>query len=336
MAACMIDKVFQTYERLSPPAFTKLVLRSVLAFTLLLILGLVFIPWQQTTQGDGKIISLDPNDRIQEINSLVSGRIFRWFVQDGSLVKKDDPIVEIVDNDPLFVNRLAKETEAKRKKFELAKSASTTANRDYERQRDLFERGLTSRKIYEKAYIDYQKLLSDMAAAEAELAKAENTLSRQEVRIIKAPTDGTILKVISGSQSLVIKEGESVATMMPLTHKLAAEVYISGNDLSLVKKGRKARLQFEGWPAIQFSGWPQSSVGTYGGTVEFIDPSTTKPGAFRVVIVPDALDHPWPDSSLLRQGMRVHAWILLDNVRLGYEIWRRFNGFPLASIAEKP
>jgi hypothetical protein len=30
----------------------------------------------------------------------------------------------------------------------------------------------------------------------------------------------------------------------------------------------------------------------------------------------------------LRQGVRANGWILLDEVRLGYELWRQFNGFP--------
>jgi hypothetical protein len=26
--------------------------------------------------------------------------------------------------------------------------------------------------------------------------------------------------------------------------------------------------------------------------------------------------------------VRANGWVLLDSVRLGYELWRRFNGFP--------
>ena len=35
----------------------------------------------------------------------------------------------------------------------------------------------------------------------------------------------------------------------------------------------------------------------------------------------------------LRQGVRANGWILLDQVSLGFEIWRQFNGFPPATTA---
>ena len=46
-----------------------------------------------------------------------------------------------------------------------------------------------------------------------------------------------------------------------------------------------------------------------------------------VVVRTDNAD-PWPTGLYLRQGVRVNGWVLLDQVKLGYELWRRFNGFP--------
>jgi len=36
----------------------------------------------------------------------------------------------------------------------------------------------------------------------------------------------------------------------------------------------------------------------------------------------------WPDAKFLRQGNQVVGWVFLNRVPLGYEIWRRLNGFP--------
>ncbi len=36
---------------------------------------LLFTPWVQTTSGFGSVTALNPNDRLQEINALVPGRI---------------------------------------------------------------------------------------------------------------------------------------------------------------------------------------------------------------------------------------------------------------------
>ncbi|BCD91840.1 hypothetical protein fh0823_19790 [Francisella halioticida] len=32
---------------------------------------------------------------------------------------------------------------------------------------------------------------------------------------------------------------------------------------------------------------------------------------------------------MLRLGTKVHGWVLLNNVSLGYELWRRYNGFSI-------
>jgi hypothetical protein len=46
----------------------------------------------------------------------------------------------------------------------------------------------------------------------------------------------------------------------------------------------------------------------------------------------------WPDQQMLRQGNQAIGWVFLNRVPLGYEIWRRLNGFPpvLAPGGKKP
>jgi hypothetical protein len=59
-----------------------------------------------------------------------------------------------------------------------------------------------------------------------------------------------------------------------------------------------------------------------------IDPSDDGKGSFRVLVFPDPDDRAWPQSYYLRQGVRVKGWVLLNQVPLGYELWRKFNDFP--------
>jgi hypothetical protein len=103
----------------------------------------------------------------------------------------------------------------------------------------------------------------------------------------------------------------------------------------LVTTGHPVRLLFEGWPAVQFVGLPGVSRGTFGGKVAFIDPTDDGKGKFRVVVVPDDEDAPWPDADHLRQGNRAKGLIVLRRVTAGYELWRRINAFPLPPEVEK-
>ncbi|MGB1276876.1 MAG: hypothetical protein ACPG77_14115 [Nannocystaceae bacterium] len=61
--------------------------------------------------------------------------------------------------------------------------------------------------------------------------------------------------------------------------------------------------------------------------VAFVDATDNGQGQFRVVVVPEA-GTTWPDAQYLRQGVRANGWVLLNQVQLGYELWRQFNGFP--------
>jgi multidrug resistance efflux pump len=190
-----------------------------------------------------------------------------------------------------------------------------------------------------KAQIDISKTREEISKIKNDLVKLKTQLSRQETQDVVAPRDGYIMRLMAYDKSAIVKQGDTLFTIVPETDKPAVQVWVSGNDAPLIAPGRHVRLQFEGWPAAQFSGWPSVAIGTFGGTVALVDPTDDGAGKFRVVVTPDEQDGAWPNYPYLRQGVRVHSWVLLDQVALGYEVWRRMNGFPpsLKSKAdEKP
>ena len=88
-------------------------------------------------------------------------------------------------------------------------------------------------------------------------------------------------------------------------------------------------LQFEGWAAVQFASYPEAATGTFEGRVYLVDPTSDGHGKFRILVEP-APGATWPDEAFLRQGVRAQGWVILNEVRLGYEVWRLLNGFPPA------
>ncbi len=180
----------------------------------------------------------------------------------------------------------------------------------------------------EKSRSELAKSREELHYAEAERLKLETRLARQGSQQIIAPRDGTIFRLVANPGAEVVKPGDPVAILIPSTRQRAVELWVDGNDAPLIETGRKVRLQFEGYPAIQFSGWPETAVGTFGGIVSLQDSTDNGKGDFRIVILPDENDVPWPDVRFIRQGVRVNGWVLLNKVRLGYELWRIFNGFP--------
>jgi RND family efflux transporter MFP subunit len=292
-------------------------------------LFLAFVPWVQTTAGFGSVTALNPNDRLQEINALITGRIQEWYVQDGSHVAVGDPIVKVVDIDPQLLQRLTAERSQVEAKLEAAEQAVRTAEIDERRMKELFDQGLASQREYEQARIRVEELRSRVAEAAAELTRVDVNISRQSVQIVRAPRDGVILRVNAGDAATFVSAGDVVASFVPDNVERAVELFVDGRDVALVRPGAEVRLQFEGWPAVQFSGWPSLAVGTFGGKVLAIDPSAQANGRFRVLVTEDpAFDPPWPDQRFVRFGSNSRGWVLLDTVPVGYELWRRMNNFP--------
>jgi adhesin transport system membrane fusion protein len=193
---------------------------------------------------------------------------------------------------------------------------------------DLAKVGTDARAAVDDARASRATAEAEAANAFAELARIDVRLARQGAQRVLAPMDGTILRLGGAVGGEMVKAGDVLAAIVPDTESRAVELWVDGNDVPLLTEGRKVRLQFEGWPALQFSGWPSVAVGTFGAEVKLIDASDDGKGRFRVVALPDTEDDPWPPGRFLRQGVRVNGWVLLVQVKLGVELWRRRNGFP--------
>lgn len=173
------------------------------------------------------------------------------------------------------------------------------------------------------------KARAEVSKADKELHDMESKVARQNTQQITAPFDGYIVHISSNSGSQLVKKGDPICTLVPYTKDRAVQIWLDGNDAPLVEAGRHVRLQFEGWPAVQFAGWPSVAVGTFGGTVVSVDMVDNGKGKFRCQILPDSADSEhWPEERFLRQGVRANGWVLLEQVPLWFEVWRKLNGFP--------
>ncbi len=173
-----------------------------------------------------------------------------------------------------------------------------------------------------------QEAKQKLQDARKALTEAQSAQARQATRVIRSPRTGTVLRTAGANSADLISRGEPLMEIVPDTERLAVEMWMRGVDAPLVDVGRRARVQFEGWPAVQFAGWPSVAVGTFGGVVAQVDAQAALDGRVRVLVVPDPAEDPWPDRRFLRQGVRASGWVQLETVSSGYEIWRQLNAFP--------
>jgi len=211
---------------------------------------------------------------------------------------------------------------------------------------------------------------AELASAQGALIQIDVRIARQRAQYIESPCDGVVYRLLANAEmgGMLVRPGERLAMIVPDIQSslptantaamalaggaarqseappgIVAELFIDGNDLPLVRKGDRVRLQFEGWPAVQFASIPEAAQGTFAGRVYLTDPAANDRGQFRILVEPDPATQQnprtrWPNEDYLRQGARTQGWVLLDSpenrVTLGWELWRMLNGFPVTRLIE--
>lgn len=119
-----------------------------------------------------------------------------------------------------------------------------------------------------QAYI--QKWRSDhgqqLVDTRQNLSEASETLNKamkmQSLTELTAPTDGTVLQVADRSEGSVLREAETLVTLVPDGAKLYIEAKVPSRDISYLKVGDEVRIKLEAYPFQRF--------GTADGVLEVI------------------------------------------------------------------
>ena len=94
---------------------------------------ILFIPWTQNISSRGDITTLRQEQRPQEINTIIPGKVAKWHVKEGDYVKKGDTIIqlsEIKDDylDPNLLSRTKEQLTAKEMTVSSYKDKAGTAD----------------------------------------------------------------------------------------------------------------------------------------------------------------------------------------------------------------
>ena len=116
---------FYSIQLLNEPKLAKKL--AVWCTSLFLILVVcTLLPWTQNFNSDGFVTALNQENRPQTVQSTIAGRIEKWFVHEGEIVKKGDTILvltEVKDKyfDPQTTERLAEQLKAKEQSLVVTK-----------------------------------------------------------------------------------------------------------------------------------------------------------------------------------------------------------------------
>lgn len=205
-------------ERAKTPRWLQRTSLIIVGMLVALALFLVFVPWQQNITGGGKVTSFVPGVRPQTIDAQITGRIIRWFVNEGMTVKAGDTIailqdlnVNFMDND--FMEKIERVRErtvqaqdmavqtarqrtiqaeqrelAAKAALENAKIEIQTARIRLKRADDLTKEGLAAQREMETATLNFQKAQADSIRNETVLESARRDVEaakNEENRVIQ-------------------------------------------------------------------------------------------------------------------------------------------------------
>jgi multidrug resistance efflux pump len=210
------------------------VFSKILIVLFALILIVLFLPWTQNIRSKGYVTTLHLDQRPQTINSVIAGKMEKWFVREGDFVAKGDTILflsEIKDEyfDPNLLLRTEEQIKSKEQSvqsymskvssldgqidallktkvlkieqaknyikqalltvqsdsvdLEAAKTNFQIAEKQFERQQQLYDEGLKSLTELETRKLKLQETQSKMISAENKLLTARNKLINAEVEI---------------------------------------------------------------------------------------------------------------------------------------------------------
>jgi len=210
---------YESFKKLTDNSSGR-VFAKVLLGLLLLILASMFLPWTQNIRAKGYVTSLRPDQRPQEIHTVIAGRIESWHVQEGDFVKKGDTILfisEIKDEyfDPNLLDRTNQQIEAKdmtRKSYnEKVKAMESQIVAITQMQK------FKAEQAYNKLAISQLKVTSD--SIEYEASKTNFHISELQLeRMQQLYNEG--LKSLTDLESRTLKQQESQAKLIAYESKL--------------------------------------------------------------------------------------------------------------------
>lgn len=191
-----------------------------------------------------------------ELSAKVTGRVARMYVEEGSRVRKGQPVL-VVESDYLALHLRSAEAEVAR-----AKAARDEAARDLERKK-----GLSEKESIPRATLDRSQAMFDQATAALASASAQASLLRQQIAdsTLRSPVDGIVAEKRTDVGAKLGDGG--VAFVVVQLSPLKLRFSVPERFLGRLTTGDRVTATVDPYPNEKFEG----VVKTIGGV---IDPKT--------------------------------------------------------------
>lgn len=184
-----------------------------------------------------------------KISAYVVSKIIDLPVKDGDVIKKGQLLVQL---DPARYKAVVEQAEAQ---MRMAGANLEQAKLVYDRQKQLFEKNLTSQEQSDNAKTSYHAAQAQYDQSKAALAQAQDDLSKTT---ITAPMDGVITELNAEVGEIVMigtmnNPGTVIMTISDLS-EIEAEVEVDETDVANLELGQEAKISIDAYPDTNFKG----------------------------------------------------------------------------------
>lgn len=198
----------------------KSVIKKIFYYLLVLFVIFMFLPWTQNIRSIGNVTALRPDQRPQTIQSIIPGRIEKWYVREGDLVKKGDTILFISEiKEDYLDSSLVKRTGEQLKSKELSVQGYMDKVRALDNQIDAISQtqSLKLEQASNKLKQAFLKVATDSVTLEAE--KLNYKIAKEQYdRMQELYKQG--LKSLTELEARKVKLQEALSKMMAQENKL--------------------------------------------------------------------------------------------------------------------
>jgi HlyD family secretion protein len=230
-------------------------------------------------QGDGKeveITKIEPIDIVEtvaatgkiqpevevKLSSEVSGEIIELPVKEGQQVKKGDLLVKI---NPDLIQAAVSQSQAGlqniRAQLAQAEANLKNAQLNYNRNKELFEKGVISKSEWDRSVNEYESAQASKQSAyynvQSAAANVKQSLDNLERTTIYAPMDGTISKLSVELGERVVGTAQMAGTEIVRVANLSnmeVEVDVNENDIVKVSLGDSTIVEVDAYLKREFKG----------------------------------------------------------------------------------
>lgn len=155
----MTREDFTSLGKVKLGTWTQRVSRVILIIVAILA-AMLFLPWQQTVEGEGELIAQNPSQRVNMISATVDGFVDALYVRENEYVKKGDKLFRMVDLDQNYSNRIGKMDESINNQLLYTKDEFLTLTQN---RSNLMEQMSTGSDLYSKRYQQAKDKLKNIA-----------------------------------------------------------------------------------------------------------------------------------------------------------------------------